>query len=143
MVEATKIVADAHDKEKFLTFWKKPKKLQPNDYKWNDQEFSIAFSNEYKKIFPTAFSRGLGGGSGGSNKYHSDRDLAQLMLDFQGSDIKLENLPVTLRYGTQGVQTDITRGGIQSSKAAWEKTAVGDIINGARHKACKNRPTGS
>jgi len=126
-------------KRKVLDVLENTKKLQPNDYKWNDQEFSIAFSNEYKKIFPTAFSRGLGGGSGGSNKYHSDRELAQLMLDFQGSDIKLENLPVTLRYGTQGVQTDITRGGIQSNKAAWEQTAIGDITTGLATKHAKSR----
>ena len=81
-----------HTKRKILDVLENTKKLQPNDYKWSDQEFSIAFANEYKKIFPSTFR-----GTGGSNKFMSDRELAQLMLNFQGSKVKLENLPVTLR----------------------------------------------
>ena len=118
-------------KRKVLDVLENTKKLQPNDYKWNDREFSIAFANEYKKIFPSTF---VTKGTGGSNKYHSDKELAQLMLDFQGSKIKLENLPVTLRYDTSGVQTNITRGGIQSNKAAWEQTAIGDRTTGLATK---------
>ena len=69
----------------------------------------------------------------------SDRELAQLMLNFQGSNVKLENLPVTLRYDASGVQKDITRGGIQSNKAAWEQTAIGDRTTGLASKHAKTQ----
>ena len=123
-----------HTKRKILDVLENTKKLQPNDYKWSDQEFSIAFANEYKKIFPSTFR-----GTGGSNKFMSDRELAQLMLNFQGSKVKLENLPVTLRYDTSGAQTNITRGGIQSNKAAWEQTAIGDRTTGLATKHARTQ----
>tara|TARA_R110000744_G_scaffold51870_2_gene111502 strand:- start:2760 stop:3851 length:1092 start_codon:yes stop_codon:yes gene_type:complete len=123
-----------HTKRKILDVLENTKKLQPNDYKWSDQEFSIAFANEYKKIFPSTFR-----GTGGSNKFMSDRELAQKMLNFQGSKVKLENLPVTLRYDTSGAQTNITRGGIQSNKAAWEQTAIGDRTTGLATKHARTQ----
>ena len=121
-------------KRKILDVLENTKKLQPNDYKWSDQEFSIAFAKEYKKIFPGTFK-----GTGGSNKFMSDRELAQKMLNFQGSKVKLENLPVTLRYDASGVQKDITRGGIQSNKAAWEHTAIGDRTTGLATKHARTQ----
>ena len=122
-----------HKKKQILDVLENTKASQPDNYKWSDEDFSLAFSKEYKKIFPGAFK-----GTGGSNKFMSDRELAQKMLAFQGSKIKLENLPVTLRYDESGIQTDITRGGIQSNKAAWEKTAVGDITKGLGLKHAKS-----
>jgi len=127
-------IPSLHTKRKILEILENTKALQPENYKWSDQEFSRAFANEYKQIFPGTFK-----GTGGSNKYQTDRDLAQLMLDFQGSNIKLEHLPTTLRYGASGVQKDITRGGIQSNKAAWEQTAIGDRTTGLALKHAKTQ----
>jgi hypothetical protein len=121
-------------KRKILDVLENTKKLEPDDYKWSDEDFSLAFANEYKKIFPGTFR-----GTGGSNKFMSDRELAQKMLNFQGSNIKLEHLPVTLRYGASGVQKDITRGGEQSNKAAWEQTAIGDRTTGLASKHAKTQ----
>ena len=69
------------------------------------------------------------------------------MLDFQGSKIKLENLPVTLRYLCKQVYKPIyaPEEAIQSTKAAWESIylchSVDITTRGAGYKACKKPPT--
>lgn len=128
-------VVSPRKKREMLEILENTKKLKPDDYKWGNDEFSLAFSQEYKKFFPDTFDEGLGG----SNKFISDRDLAKQILDFQGSNLKLTPLPTTLRYDQSGDIFDITREGIQSSKAAWEQTPIGDITTGLASKYAKTQ----
>ena len=125
-------------KKKMLEILEATKALKPDDYKWDDDEFSLAFSNEYKKIFPATF-RSSKSSTAGSNKYQSDKELAQKMLEFQGSKTKIKNLPVTLRYDESGIQFDITKGGIQSNKADWAQTAIGEPTTGLATKHARTQ----
>ncbi|HAT67914.1 MAG TPA: hypothetical protein DCS66_25490, partial [Flavobacteriaceae bacterium] len=93
---------------------------------------------EYKKIFPATFKSSKSS-TAGSTKYHSDRELAQKMLEFQGSKTKIKELPVTLRYDESGIQFDITKGGIQSNKADWAQTAIGEPTTGLALKHAKTQ----
>ena len=61
------------------------------------------------------------------------------MLEFQGSNIKMKNLPVTLRYDESGVQFDITKGGVQSNKASWDQIDIGEPTIGLATKHAKNQ----
>ncbi|MCH2606813.1 MAG: HNH endonuclease, partial [Nitrospinales bacterium] len=128
-------VVSPRKKREMLEILENTKKLKPDDYKWGNDEFSLAFTQEYKKFFPDTFDEGLGG----SNKFISDRYLAKQILDFQGSNLKLTPLPTTLRYDQSGDIFDITREGIQSSKAAWEQTPIGDITTGLASKYAKTQ----
>ena len=125
-------------KRKILEILEATKALKPDNYQWGDGEFTSAFTNEYRKIFPATF-KGTKSKTAGSNKYQSDKELAQQILEFQGSKTKLENLPVTLRYDESGTQFDITRAGIQSNKAAWEQTAIGGRTTGLASRHARNQ----
>jgi hypothetical protein len=125
-------------KKKMLEILEATKALKPDNHQWGDDEFSLAFSNEYKKIFPATF-RSSKSSTAGSNKYQSDKELAQKMLEFQGSKTKIKNLPVTLRYDESGIQFDITKGGIQSNKADWAQTAIGEPTTGLATKHARTQ----
>ena len=125
-------------KKQILEILENTKKLKPDNHQWGDDEFSLAFSNEYKKIFPGTF-RSSKSSTAGSNKYQSDKELAQKMLEFQGSKTKINNLPVTLRYDESGIQFDITKGGIQSNKADWTQTAIGEPTTGLATKHARTQ----
>ena len=125
-------------KKQILDVLENTKKLKPDNHQWGDDEFSLAFSNEYRKIFPATF-RSSKSSTAGSNKYQTDKELAQKMLEFQGSKIKINNLPVTLRYDESGIQFDITKGGIQSNKADWTQTAIGEPTTGLATKHARTQ----
>ena len=125
-------------KKQILDVLENTKKLKPDNHQWGDDEFSLAFSNEYRKIFPATF-RSSKSSTAGSNKYQTDKELAQKMLEFQGSEIKMKNLPVTLRYDESGIQFDITKGGIQSNKADWAQTAIGEPTTGLATKHARTQ----
>ena len=127
-----------HTKKQILDILEDTKKLKANDYKWEDDEFTLAFTNQYRKTFPATF-RSNSSNTAGSSKYQTDKELAQKMLEFQGSEIKMKNLPVTLRYDESGIQFDITKGGIQSNKANWAQTAVGEPTTGMATKHARNQ----
>ena len=127
-----------HTKKQILEILENTKKLKPDNHQWGDDEFSLAFSNEYKKIFPATFKSSKSS-TAGSTKYHSDRELAQKMLEFQGSKTKIKELPVTLRYDESGIQFDITKGGIQSNKADWTQTAIGEPTTGLATKHARTQ----
>jgi len=125
-------------KRQILNILENTKALKPDDYPWGDDEFSLAFANEYRKVFPSTF-KGTKSETAGSNKYQSDKELAQKMLEFQGSNIKMKNLPVTLRYDESGVQFDISKGGVQSNKASWDQIDIGEPTIGLATKHAKNQ----
>ena len=125
-------------KRQILNILENTKALKPDDHQWGDDEFSLAFANEYRKVFPSTF-KGTKSKTAGSNKFQSDKELAQKMLEFQGSNIKMKNLPVTLRYDESGVQFDITKGGVQSNKASWDQIDIGEPTIGLATKHAKNQ----
>ena len=131
-------IPSRYSKKKILEVLENTKALKPDNHQWGDDEFSLAFSNEYRKIFPATF-RSSKSSTAGSNKYQTDKELAQKMLEFQGSKIKINNLPVTLRYDESGIQFDITKGGIQSNKADWTQTAIGEPTTGLATKHARTQ----